>query len=312
VWTLKKRQVFLVANSCALFYLSVIVDMTWDCRVYHQLVEIIAALLCTLLVTLTRKLIGRLKSRDVQNNDFVAPTVVQKGILGAATSACAVEIFVSGAHASRAMQITKTTCWAAIVGNALYHFIWRQVDLRAAFADFVTPPGVKPSSSPASSDPRKILRVKKKLKTSMHMTTACVFLCGGTYAWWPRGKDDFTCATRSYDGVLMARTIISTGMALMAHLNFWYSIWVFREKKTRENNQPPRANYGHGEHQRWYSLYRIRTITNYHVTLWVVDCVREGNLEIASYVRDDPPPPPPSSSQVSTGICMLQTRPAGT
>jgi hypothetical protein len=135
VWTLKKRQVFLVANGCAVVYLSGIFDVTWDCRVFRALVEMTAVFLCTLLVTLMRKLIGRLKSWDVQHFNFVTPTVAQKILLGLATSACAVEIFVSGAHAGRAMQIIKTTCWAAIVGNALYHFTWHQMDLRATFAD---------------------------------------------------------------------------------------------------------------------------------------------------------------------------------
>jgi hypothetical protein len=93
--------------------------------------------------------------------------------------------------------------------------------------------------------------VKKKIKTSMQMAIIVVCLCGGAYAWWPRGKEGFTCVTRPYDGVLKARGILLTVCMVMAHASFWYSIWVFRKKKTKKNNQP-RGN--HGERQRWYSV----------------------------------------------------------
>jgi hypothetical protein len=266
-----------VANASALFFLAQLVDMFWDCRVFHQLVEISLACLCTLLVTLMRKLIGRLKSRGSPNTgmtNVVTPTVAQKSLLGTATIAFTVDMVVSGAHGGMIMRVIKAVCWSGILGNALYHFTWYQLDLGAAFADVAAPAIAPPSPSTTdipsvprevlagAADPatpsstgvpsRKVLRAKKKLKTSMEMNIIFVSLFCATYAWWPEGTEGFGVSVRPYTGlVMMVRSVIATVAGSLAGVSLLHSAWAFKKNIRRKN----RSGQGRGKSQRWYVEY---------------------------------------------------------
>jgi len=236
VWTIQKRQVFYIATGGMVCFLGVIIDLTWDCRVYHQLVETCIIILCTILTTLMRKMISHLK------NSAVVETVdvTQKCLLCASIAVLATEVFVSGV----VVRIVKMVCWAGILAKLLYHFMRYNFDLRSIFSEFMVIPRAQhidvPSvnSAPGGNDAEKMLRLKKKLKMNMQLNAVNVCLIVAMYAWWPEGTEGVGCTPRSFDGIFSVRITIATFGGLMANASFLHSIWMFKKKRAREEGAP--------------------------------------------------------------------------
>jgi hypothetical protein len=201
------------------------------------MVEISGAVLCTLLVTLMRKLVGRIvkpTARDTQPNGVVVkPTSIQMVLLGTTASVCLLEAFIAstgGADVAMAMHVIKTLSWLLVLSNALYHFVRGMMDLRDSFAGF--------AAKSAS------MRVKVKLKANMRAIFATACLLGGLYASWPMGGKDFGCSIRLHGAAMMARSAVGTVGAVGCHVSLLVSIWTFKRKTTQ--TRPSR------KHQYWY------------------------------------------------------------
>jgi hypothetical protein len=213
--------------------LGAIADLAWDCRVFHQLVEICCIAICIFLITIMRKLGGQLKAGGKRDATVMTATIAQKGLLCAAVTTFAVDVFVS----SLAVQVLKLVCWAGILADGLYHFMRYNLDLKASFR-FASKANVRTAALLSA------IRTRKKLKASMQINFAvvcmqinfavvCLFVA--MYIWYPEGSDDgFRCGPRLGNATTFtARTAIGSAGAVMAHINILHSIWVFKKKKKK-------------------------------------------------------------------------------
>jgi hypothetical protein len=266
VRTIQKRQVFLVSVFSSIFYLAAVTDFLYDCRVFHQMVETCFAILCTLLVVLMRKLIGRLKlkTRGRHGTGVVTVTVIQKGLLGAAALTFTMEVFVYGEDAKVAIRVAKTVCWAGILANAACHFMWYILDLGDVFKGISISDSRKgqgnsrsQNQSQTSQTRQKGLRVKQNLRANMGLNISCVFIFVLMYCWWPEGKDGFGCAPRPHSGIFMARITVATIGGVTAHASLLHTIWNFKNKRKVKvsatgNNAKAQPPGNHGRRQHWY------------------------------------------------------------
>ena len=214
-----------------MFYLVGVSDFTWDCNVFHQLVEACGACVATLLVTIMRKMAGQLKAGGRRNATVVTVTATQKILLGVTLGIFIIEMFVSGI----AMRAAKTVCWVGILGNAWYHFVYYNLDLGAAFGD-ISP--ARALAGPVSSaDRQKVLRAKAKLKTNMYLVMGSLNLVTVVYIWWPEGKNSLACSPRpSGDFFMTTRFILASTGGILQHASYLHAIWVFKKQKKKQTH----------------------------------------------------------------------------
>ena len=62
-------------------YLMAVCNSVWDCRTFHQLVEMLVLLVCVLIITVMRKLIGRLQGNS-KNVHVSRPASTDRGKTG--------------------------------------------------------------------------------------------------------------------------------------------------------------------------------------------------------------------------------------
>ena len=229
-WRVEKKLSVLLSCSMTPVYLMAVCDSVWDCRIFHQLVEMLVLLVCVLIITVMRKLIGRLQGNS-KNVHVSRVTRVQAAFLLVAVPVFAVDMVVVG---GLALQVARTACWGFIMCNGWLHFATYILGVDAAFKTAL-------SGSPrivsvrSLKDAGKLRRAKKNLKRNMILCFVSVTMGSTYFMWWPQAGDRYYCKPRELGGGVQA---IFTRVALMIcglfnHLSVVHTTFVFKKKNPK-------------------------------------------------------------------------------
>jgi hypothetical protein len=245
VWRVPRKQVLLLAPSTNVAFLGGVVTFIWDCRIYHQLLEMLVFVVSIEAITLMRKMIGRLEGLQGRRRCETANmTSFQKTMLGVAVPIFAIEMGVSSYGPE--VQIAKTVCWGILLCNMWFHFGQYLWGLNKIFGVSNIGSVVKPSN-PVSlaktesianmlANGRKARKAKSNLKWNIFLMALSTSGSVSILLGFPSTSEGYGCVPRVTEGGMRGRFVALLLFTCVVHANWLQTLFLFKKKKKREGS----------------------------------------------------------------------------
>jgi hypothetical protein len=231
VHTLRKKQVVIFAPALSLLFLLQLCDFIWNCRVFHQLVEMVFFVIMIQAITMMRKLIGRLQGLTPVDRNVAAVTSFQKIMVYIAFPIFAIEICVSSW--GLAVQIAKTFCWGCLLCNMASHFGSYLRGINVVFGTVESGLGTEKTVSRAART-GKARKAKSNLRLNIILMVVSSVGVIGMLVWRPQANDGYSCVLRTTEvGYPITRLAFGFFCGVLSHANWLQTLLVFTTKKRR-------------------------------------------------------------------------------